>query len=343
MKDKISETEEEQHPKRKSFLLKLASKAHNAKYNSINPGYAYGWPMGLWFSIFFIAPLIIILIYSFMSRSIYGGVEFKFSLKAYQQIFSPSYLKILWRTLYISVVASLITIIIALPCGYAMARSKRQTLLLILIVIPFLTNSLIRIFAWKTILGEDGILNGIGRFFFNIFHSIGFGSEEDVFVPGKFMYSKGAIILVSIYMYLPYAILPIFTAVDRFDFSLIEAAMDLGANKPTAMTKILLPGIKSGIISALIFTFIPIFGSYTVPQIVGDKNSYMLGNIIVDQINKTRNYPLASAFSMLITVISMLAIIWMLMSNKKSSKLNKSSVKDENQNQPSSTQNAEVL
>ncbi len=330
MKNENSQkSEEKPKGKKQSFLLKIASKSHEAKFRNSNPGYAYGWPMGLWFTIFFVAPLVIILVYSFMTKSTYGGVEFKFSLKAYQQIFSPSYLKIIWRTFYITLISTAITIIVALPCGYAMARSKHQTLLLILIIIPFLTNSLIRIFAWKTILGEDGLLNEIGRFFFNLFHSIGLGSKDAVFVPGKFMYTKGAIILVSIYMYLPYAILPIFTAVDRFDFSLIEAARDLGANKPTAMFKILLPGIKSGIISALIFTFIPIFGSYTVPQIVGDKNSYMLGNIIVDQINKVRNYPLASAFSMIITLISMAAIIWMLVSNKKEASLKKSSSKDD--------------
>lgn len=287
---------------KKSFLMKLASNAQKSKYKKPNPGPTYGWPMGIWFTLFFIAPIVIILIYSFMTKSIYGGVEYKFSLDAYKQIFSPNYIKIFIKTLWITCVSTLITIIIALPSGYAMARSKHQTILLILIIIPFLTNSLIRIFAWKTILGEDGILN-------TIITSVGLK-------PGKFLYSQGAIIFVSIYMYLPYAILPIFTAVDRFDFSLIEAARDLGANKPTAMFLILIPGIKSGIISALIFTFIPIFGSYTVPQIVGDKNSYMLGNIIVDQINKTRNYPLASAFSIFMTLISMAAIIWMILANK---------------------------
>ena len=130
-------------------------------------------------------------------------------------------------------------------------------------------------------------------------------------------------------MYFLYAILPIFTAVDRFDFSLIEAARDLGANKPTATLKILLPGIKSGIISALIFTFIPIFGTYTVPQLVGGKDSYMIGNIIVDQVQKVRNWPLASAFSVILTLVSMLAIMWMLTSNKKDAEMKKISTKED--------------
>ena len=130
-------------------------------------------------------------------------------------------------------------------------------------------------------------------------------------------------------MYLPYAILPIFTAVDRFDFSLLEAARDLGATKPQSMLKVLLPGIRSGIISALIFTSIPIFGSYTVPNIVGGKDSYMIGNIIVDQVQKTRNWPLASAFSMILTLLSMAGILWMLYSSKKDAELKKVSTKED--------------
>src|SRR5574344_401928 len=106
-----------------------------------------------------------------------------------------------------------------------------------------------------------------------------------------------------------FAILPIFTAIDRFDFSLLEAARDLGATKFQSILFVLIPGIKSGIISALIFTFIPIFGAYTVPLLVGGKDSYMLGNIIVDQVQKTRNWPLAAAFSMVITLISVIGIM----------------------------------
>jgi len=314
---------------RKNFLLSIAKKAHDSKYKKANPGPAYAWPMGLWFTVFFIVPIIIIICYSFMKRDVYGGVLKEFSFKAYQQMFSAAYGKIFLRTLWITVVSTAITIIISLPCGYAMARSKHQTLFLILVIVPFLTNSLIRIFAWMTILGDNGILNNLGRMFFNLFHKMGLGNPDAVFKPAKFMFTQGAVILVSIYMYLPYAILPIFTAVDRFDFSLLEASRDLGANKAQSMFKILLPGIKSGIISALIFTFIPIFGNYTVPQLVGGKDSYMIGNIIVDQVQKVRNWPLASAFSLILTLISMLAIMWMLTSTKREANLKKSSNKED--------------
>lgn len=302
--------------------LKIASAAYNNKFKKNNPGPFYSWPMGLWFSVFFIVPILIIVYYSFMTRSFKGGVENHFSIEAYKQMFSPAYAKIFLRTLYITTIATFITIVIALPCGYAMARSRHQTLLLILVIVPFLTNSLIRIFAWRTILGSDGILNQSLEKLHYLFSSSPYETH-------KFLYTRGAVVLVNIYMYLPYAILPIFTAVDRFDFTLLEAARDLGATKPQSMMKILIPGIKSGILSAIIFTFIPIFGNYTVPDLVGNMDSYMVGNIIVDQINKARNYPLASAFSLLITIISMGCILLMLSSGKKEAELNKKNSKED--------------
>ena len=272
-------------------------------------GMLYAWPMGVWFTVFFVAPLAIIILYSFLKKGLYGGVVRQFSVEAYRQLLNPAYGIVLIRTLWISLISTVITILIALPCGYAMAKSGKQTLFLLLVIVPFWTNSLIRIFAWMSILGNDGLLNTI---------LMQLNITKD-FV--QFLYNKNAVVVVSVYMYLPYAILPIFTSVDRFDFSLLEAARDLGATKPGSMLRVLLPNIKSGIVTAIIFTFIPIFGAYTVPLLVGGKDSYMIGNIIVDQVNKTRNWPLAAAFSMIITVISTLAVLWMISSVKKDASL----------------------
>ncbi len=306
----------------------MTGKSEGGKYRKANPGPVYAWPMGLWFSIFFAAPLVIIVVYSFLKRDVYGGVLREFSLKAYAQMFSPAYGLIFLRTLWIAVISTAVTIGVALPCGYAMARSRHQTLLLILVIIPFLTNSLIRIFAWMTILGDNGMLNAILRLVHRFVHGL-ILHDGKAFTAHKFMFTQGAVILVSIYMYLPYAILPIFTAVDRFDFTLLEAARDLGSTKIRSMFLVLIPSIRSGIISALIFTFIPIFGSYTVPQMVGGKDSYMLGTLVVDQVQKVRNWPLASAFSVMITLLSMLAILWMLVSNKHEADLKKVSTKED--------------
>lgn len=302
----------------KSSLKTHPLPAEKRQRNHISQGTIYAWPMGIWFLIFFIAPLVIIFVYSFLKKGTYGGVEPEFSLKSYQKLIDPQYGLIVLRTLKITVISTIITILISLPSAYAMARSKRQTLLLFLIIIPFWTNSLIRIFAWMSIMNNDGILNQL----LLKLHII-----KD-YLP--FLYNQKAVILVSVYMYIPYAILPIFTAIDRFDFSLLEAARDLGASKFKSIILVLLPGIRSGVISALIFTFIPIFGAYTVPLLVGGKDSYMLGNIIVDQVQKTRNWPLASAFSMVITLVSIAGIIWVTKSNENTSKLNKKNTKEDN-------------
>ena len=272
-------------------------------------GLLYAWPMGIWFTVFFVAPLVIITLYSFLKKGLYGGIVHEFSLDAYRQLLNPAYAIVLMRTLWISLLSTVITIAVALPCGYAMAKSRRQNLLLLLVIVPFWTNSLIRIFAWMSILGSDGLLNTV----LMQLHL----TEDSV----QFLYNKSAVIIVSVYMYLPYAILPVFTSIDRFDFSLLEAARDLGATKVGSMIRILLPNIKSGITTAVIFTFIPIFGAYTVPLLVGGKDSYMIGNLIVDQVNKTRNWPLAAAFSMIITVLSTAAVLWMLGSIKKDAAL----------------------
>ena len=124
-----------------------------------NVGFRYSLPMGLWFTLFFLLPLAIIISYSFMKKGLHGGVEYSFSLNAYIQMMNASYGKLFVRTLWVTFLATLISIILALPCGYAMARSKNQTLLLFLIIIPFWTNSLIRINAWIAILGNQGFIN----------------------------------------------------------------------------------------------------------------------------------------------------------------------------------------
>jgi spermidine/putrescine transport system permease protein len=268
-------------------------------------GSLYGWPMGLWFTVFFTIPLAIIVLYSFMKRGLYGGVEFEFTLNAYREMFNPSFAMVVVRTIWISVVATFLCIVIALPCSYAMARSKHQTLLLFLIIIPFWTNSLIRIYAWIFILSTEGLIN-------TILVKLGIIDEGL-----KLIYNNGSVVLVLLYMYLPFAILPLFTTIDKFDFSLLDAARDLGATKVGALRKVMMPNIKSGMSTAFIFTFIPIFGAYTVPLLVGGKDSTMIGNIIVDQVSKTRNWPLASAFSMILTLASLIGVFWMLYTGKR--------------------------
>ncbi|MDR1249603.1 MAG: ABC transporter permease [Treponema sp.] len=266
-----------------------------------NYGGLYSAPMTIWFTVFLMAPLIIIVLYSFLRKGLYGGViSGDFTLNAYRDMSNPSFVIITVRTLITAIIATLITIVIALPCGYFMARSKNQTFLLLLIIIPFWTNFLIRVFAWMNILGNNGFLNDLLLRIGLIRHYV------------QFLYNQGSVILVLVYMYLPYAILPLFATIDKFDFSLLEAAQDLGATKSQSIARVLLPNIRSGLYTAVLFTFIPIFGAYAVPLLVGGKDSYMLGNVIADQLTKARNWPLASAISLALTVITTAGVLIMI-------------------------------
>ncbi|MCL2410770.1 MAG: ABC transporter permease [Treponema sp.] len=273
-----------------------------------NKGLRYSMPMAIWFTLFFLAPVLIIVLYSFLERDMRHGVIWQFSLDAYRHLADPVLLRIVLRTIITAVIATTITILIALPCGYFMARSKHQTLLLLLIIIPFWTNFLIRVFAWIMILGNSGFINTL---------LMRLGLIED-FLP--LLYTQNAVILVLVYMYLPYAILPLFSTIDKFDFSLLEASRDLGASKFTSIIKVLLPNIQGGIMTAILFTFIPIFGAFAVPMLVGGMDSYMLGQRISDFLRGERNWPRAAAISTVLTFITMIGILWMMRINKKEAK-----------------------
>jgi spermidine/putrescine transport system permease protein len=270
-----------------------------------NYGPLYSSPMAIWFSLFFLAPIVIIIIYSFLKKGLYGGVEWELSPDAYRYLGNEVLLNITFRTIITSVIATIITILIALPCGYCIARSKHQTIFLVLIIIPFWTNFLIRVFAWMNILGSKGFLNEF------LLHM---GLISDYI---NFLYNQKTVILVLVYMYLPYAILPLFSTIDKFDFSLLEAARDLGANQFVSILKILIPNIRSGILTAILFTFIPIFGAYAVPLLVGGMDSYMLGNVIADQLSKSRNWPRAAAISMVLTLVTTLGVLIMMHIQKR--------------------------
>jgi spermidine/putrescine transport system permease protein len=274
-----------------------------------NHGFLYSTPMTVWFSVFFLVPLLIIFVYSFLRRDLYGGVVPEFSLNAYKSLANPSIGLITMRTLGISIIATIITILIALPCGYYMARSRNQTFLLLLVIIPFWTNFMIRVFAWMNILGANGFLN--------VFLLRTGLIQQNI----EFLFNQKAVILVLVYMYLPYAILPLFSSIDKFDFSLLEAAQDLGATKILSVYKVLLPNVRSGLFTAVIFTFIPMFGAYAVPLLVGGKDSYMLGNLVADYLSRSRDWPLASAISMSLTGITTACIIIMLMMQGKEKKI----------------------
>lgn len=262
-----------------------------------NKGIGYTLPITIWLTFFFLIPMIIVLIYSFLKKGVYGGVEFELSFESFQIFLNPMFLKIIYKTLIISFIVTILTLIIAVPTSYFITKSKYKEKLIYFIIIPFWTNFLIRIYAWMAILGNNGFINIFLKKIGLIDNSI------------QFLYNTGAVIFISIYTSLPFAILPLYATMDKFDFSLMEAARDLGATNRQAFFKIFIPNIKNGIITAGIFTFVPMLGSYVVPKLVGGVNSVFLGNIIARQLTETRNWPLASTISSVLILITMIFVV----------------------------------
>jgi len=268
-------------------------KAHNHR----NYGELYSAPLGIWLSFFFVIPVGIVLLYSVLARGARGGIEWELSLEAFRALGNPVFARVALNTLWIAFLSTLITLFLALPCAYYMARTPNNTNLLILVIIPFWVNFLIRVYAWIAILGREGMLN-------DILLSLGFLDD-----PVQFLFNSPTVILVHVYSYLPYAILPLYSTIEKFDFTLLEAGRDLGATHFQSLSKILLPNVRPGIFASVIFTFIPTFGSYAIPDLVGGADSYMLGNIIANELLRTRNWPLASAISVVITAVTSIALL----------------------------------
>ncbi|MCI5725010.1 ABC transporter permease [Fusobacterium sp.] len=262
-----------------------------------NQGLSYSLPINIWLTLFFMLPMLIILSYSFLKKGTYGGVVFELSFVTFNIFIDKVFLSILFNTIYISILITIFTVALAIPVAYYIARSKHKQELLFLIIIPFWTNFLVRIYAWIALLGNNGFINHL-LMNFKIIDS-----------PIKMLYNVPAVIVISVYTSLPFAILPLYAVVEKFDFALLNAARDLGATNFQAFRKVFLPNIKSGIITATIFTLIPALGSYAVPKLVGGTNSLMLGNVIAQHLTVTRNWPLASTISGALIVITSL-VVW---------------------------------
>ncbi len=272
----------------------------------LSRGYeSYGLVYLLWLVVFFLIPVIVILTYSFFERDYQGGVIFKFSLQGYKDILNPNYVAVFLRTIFISLVSSVVSIILAIPVAYYISFSRWKNILLLLVIVPFWTNSLIRIYAWIFILGNNGLVN-------QFLIKMGF-TESYV----QFIYNNFAVLLVLVYTYLPFAILPLYSAIERLEKNIFEAAMDLGCTKRQVFFRVLLPNIRQGIISAFVFVFIPAIGTYAVPELVGGKNSRLIGNEIARLLTTARNWPAAAAISSVLLAITIIAVIVFMFGGEK--------------------------
>jgi spermidine/putrescine transport system permease protein len=247
-------------------------------------------PAMAWLIFFFLLPSLVLFVISFKPATPMGGLGAGWTLATWRELGNPNYPDILLRTLRLSFYCTAICILIGLPFSYYMARAgeKLQRWLLMLVIIPFWTNFLIRVFAWKAVLHPEGPLK-------HLLVSLGLIAPDTML-----LYNEGAVLLVMVYTYLPFAIMPLYASVEKFDFSLMEAAHDLGAGNVVFLRRIFFPGIRRGIQTAVLMVLIPALGSYVIPDILGGPTSEMLGNKIAQRAFADRNLPHAAALSALL-------------------------------------------
>lgn len=258
-------------------------------------------PSLTWLAVFFVIPAILVILAAFRPADLQGGVGLGWTLATLREVQDPAYLPILWRTLWLGGATTVICLVLALPVAFQMARAgqRMRQVLLLLVVIPFLSNFLIRIFAWKSLLHPEGPLT-------KLLIALHLMPENAVLLN-----HVGTVLLVLVYTQLPFAILPLYAAAEKFDFGLLDAARDLGAGPWRAFSKVFVPGVRRGIISAAVMVFVCCLGQYVIPQMVGGTSDEMLGSKIAQRVFSDRNLPHASALAagLMLAVLAPMVVI----------------------------------
>src|SRR5919202_176102 len=233
-----------------------------------------GLPLA-WLAVFFVVPIAIVAAYSFDVYSLDPGPHC-FTLDAWRVFLHSSvYLGLFWKSVKLSLIVSAIVVLFAYPVAYYLALSgtKRKYVLLLLLIAPFLTSYLLRVLAWKVILGNQGAINSF---------LVWTGLREPDHPISQLLYSRFAVMLLLAYIWLPFVALPIFVSLESLDRRLLEAASDLGASRLQAFRRVTLPLSLPGVVAAFLFVFIPTLGEFVTPSLVGGASGYMYGNQIVD-------------------------------------------------------------
>ncbi|WP_439815289.1 ABC transporter permease [Zavarzinia sp. CC-PAN008] len=259
---------------------------------------------------FMVLPLVLMLIYSFLTRATYGGVIWELSTESYVKflferdlddslIFNEAYLSIYFRSFWLAGVTTILCVIIGFPTALYMALQSpaRKNLLVFLVTIPFWTNLLVRNYAWVLMLRREGLLNGM---------LMGLGITDQ---PIPMLYNDTAILIGLTYSFLPFMVLPIYASLERLDFRLVEAAYDLGANRWRALRRVVVPLCMPGIAAGSALVFIPCLGAYVTPDVLGGGKALMIGNLIQQQFGASQNWPFGAALSFTLLAIVLLAMV----------------------------------
>ena len=258
-------------------------------------------PTMFWLIVFLLIPLVLIVIISFGVRGSYGNVEYTFNLTNYARLFDPEYASILWDSVWMALLTTVITLVAGYPLAYYIARTIpiRRSFLMFLILVPFWTNFLIRIYAWMIILRGEGILNAVMT-------SLGLmrGPGQWLFEQIQ-LYTPGAVLVAMVYEFMPFMILPLYASLEKLDPALLEAAADLGARPWRTFLRVTLPLSVPGIIAGSIQVFIPAMGMFVVPDLIGGAKTVLVGNLIRNQFLTARDWPFGSAASMVLMVLTL--------------------------------------
>ncbi len=259
-------------------------------------------PAAIWVVFFLAAPLILTIVMSFAQKGAYGRVVYELSFENYLRMFDVLYLRIYWSSIKLAVMTVAACLLIGYPTALWMARSdaKMRKLLMVLVMLPFLTNFIIRAHGIKILLSHKGPIKAL---------LFGMGWVNEDFSLTE---SSLAVWIGMVSNYLPFMILPLYAALERFDFSLVEAARDLGASRFQAFQKIVLPMTSQAMISGSILVFMPALGEFIIPDFLGGARVMLMGNLITEQFLKARDWPFGAALAVLMLATVMLPMIWNL-------------------------------
>tara|TARA_R110002095_G_scaffold207388_1_gene192328 strand:+ start:651 stop:1562 length:912 start_codon:yes stop_codon:yes gene_type:complete len=256
-------------------------------------------------------PLLITVVYSFLTAGDYGGVEWQGSFQAWFNVFmqrdifddtlgfSDAHLSIFWRSVKLSLMTTLLCLFFGFPTAYFIATRprKQRDLWMLLVIIPFWTNLLIRTFAVVELIRAEGTVNTL---------LVWTGIIDE---PIQMLFTEFSILLGMVYVYLPLMVLPLYASMERLDFSLVEAGYDLYATRLQVLRRVILPLVKPGVIAGSILVFVPSLGAYVTPRVMGGGNQLMIGNLIELQFGQGRNWPLGAALSITLLAIVMVALM----------------------------------
>ncbi|MGV8982066.1 ABC transporter permease [Clostridium sp.] len=255
-------------------------------------------PAMLWMIGFFVIPLLFIVIVSFSTRGEVGNIVYKFTLSNYTKLLNPLYIDIFFKSILIAINTTVLCLLLGYPFAFIIANvnKKFKPLLLLLIILPFWTNSLVRTYAMIILLRTEGIINTV---LLNL-HIIN--------IPLNLMYNNTAVMIGMLYMMFPFMVLPLYTSIEKLDKRILDAASDLGATPLYKFLKITLPLTKGGIVSGSILVFIPTLGLFFITDLMGGSKVILMSNLIKNQFLTARDWPFGSAISVIL-IIFMLSII----------------------------------